>query len=754
MLTISLDEQGEFENIRYINGDDRAPLFIGGVIFDDCGIRGEYQRERKRIDLYLRMVCRQADAVFPTDLHVNGSNSAKVREVKQLLSKTLAEFLQHGCLELEGNEYSEELRKMPKRSGKFYIFSYLKFRTSLQRMLRDSASMLIRDSVAGNLYLHMVEEVTGRIIFHNPVIKDIQKVRFELATRRVVLDENSEHIQEYLDLGYRDDPDISHKKDGKRTFILTNADVYRTAMEREMMNTEKQNIDVESMGVKSIYYGSDEGNYRMSFLYLADIICSVLGFRPDTSSPMALINEFKDRADSLAGHSDNLIFAYDEVDFVYKKAWAKFEEKDYFEALKLVCKGQKTDSPYTEFYKKEWLQRLIGCLTEENNYPAYRIALQKYYMSTLSNNLHQDELVDIYLALESMLNQMKFQDAGEQAAVYDLYDAGVSAFCHIGDSIRAEECYKKCVEYARFAEMERYLRTRNKMVVFQTDRFQFGEALKIARENILYQEELLALRGLIMDAEENSKHYGIALSQLGQIQTSLHMKEGEDSFLKALSQMGGEDTPDYFQTLSYLLHHYLEMGEKEKYDCWAKKYFGGTSSLSKQFRHIVREGAKGYRARFSMKFALYVYVKGLYLFHMDDISESLAEVLSNIEKEIFQIGGKEAVDQINNHPWEIIYKYLALIMVRIGNQQQAHEYMGKMEEVLTYHEFILDAICVFGELEFAIENNEEGREEILQEELAKLFEGNHSEISQKIRNLSCDECYQYLKREVLNYMYS
>ncbi|MCD7737160.1 MAG: hypothetical protein LUI07_09410 [Lachnospiraceae bacterium] len=755
MLTISLDEQGEFENIRNEDSREKAPLFIGGVLFDDLDVRGEYQRERKRINLYLRMICKQADAIFPNDLHVNGngSNRAKVRDVKQLLTKTLAEFLQKGYTETIENEYAAELNGMSKRSGNYYLFAYLRFGTSMERMMRDSTSILIRDNVASNLYLHMAEEVTGRVIFHNPVIKDIRKVRFELATRRVVLDEGSEHIQEYLDLGYKDDPDLSHKKEGKRTFILTNTYVYRTAMEREMMNTEKQTIKVEKMGVKSIYYNSDEGNYRMSFLYLSDIVCSILGFKPDTSSAQALIGEFKSKADSLTGHEDNLIFAYDEVDLIFKKAWRKLEEKEYYDAALLVLKGQKMDSPYAPFYKKEWMQRLISRLSEEHDVPAYRIALQKFYASSFANDLQQDELVDMYVILESMLKQMKFRDVEEQASVYDLYDAGMTAFTHIGDSTRAKQCYDECMKYARFVKVERYLRTRDKMVVILLDRFEFDRAMEISQENVLYQEELMAVRGLIFDAEEASRHYGISLSQLGQAQTSLHLKEGEESFRKALSQMD-EGTPDYLQTYSYLLHHYLEMGEKEKYDEWAKAYFGETSSLKKQFSFIAREGAKGDQARFSMKFALYVYVKGLYLFHLDDISEGLMETLADIEEEIGRIGGKDAKDQINNHPWEIIYKYLALIMLKKGNHAKADEYMAKIKPVLHYHEMILDAICVFGELEYKREKKETGCEEALLAQLAELFEEDHAEISQKLRSLNAEGGYQYLKTEILNFMYS
>ena len=39
MLTITLDEQGDFENIQ--NKLETKPVFIGGIIYDDKGIAEE-----------------------------------------------------------------------------------------------------------------------------------------------------------------------------------------------------------------------------------------------------------------------------------------------------------------------------------------------------------------------------------------------------------------------------------------------------------------------------------------------------------------------------------------------------------------------------------------------------------------------------------------------------------------------------------------------------------------------------------------
>ena len=83
--------------------------------------------------------------------------------------------------------------------------------------------------------------------------------------------------------------------------------------------------------------------------------------------------------------------------------------------------------------------------------------------------------------------------------------------------------------------------------------------------------------------------------------------------------------------------------------------------MSEQFNYIAKEGSKEKNAKFSMKYALYVYVKALYVFYLDEIPVKLLNKLKNIEKALCDVS-KKVEKQINGHPWELIYKYIALIM--------------------------------------------------------------------------------------------
>lgn len=44
MFTIALDEQGKFENL--INKLNTEHVFIGGVLYDDCGDSNDYDTEK------------------------------------------------------------------------------------------------------------------------------------------------------------------------------------------------------------------------------------------------------------------------------------------------------------------------------------------------------------------------------------------------------------------------------------------------------------------------------------------------------------------------------------------------------------------------------------------------------------------------------------------------------------------------------------------------------------------------------------
>ena len=267
----------------------------------------------------------------------------------------------------------------------------------------------------------------------------------------------------------------------------------------------------------------------------------------------------------------------------------------------------------------------------------------------------------------------------EEAELFDLYDSGMSAYIHNGNLEEAELCYEKTIQYAEYVATEEYLRTRNKMAVFLCDNLLFEKALSIADENVKYHELLSDIKREIFGSGAGEfLNHAIAISQRGQVLAYLNDDRAEQDFTDALKIMD-EGTPDRYITLSYLMHYYICKGQKEQYEILAEEYFGNRKSLLEQLSYISKEGSKEKDAKFSLKYALYVYSKALYVFYLDELPEKLIKRLSNIEKSLTDVS-KKAQKQMNGHPWEMIYKYLGFIMQRYNMTDEAELYKKMIEE--------------------------------------------------------------------------
>lgn len=688
MITIALDEQGDFENIE---GKLCAePVFIGGIIYDDNEDSNDYETEKKRLHKYLENVCASVSASYPRDLHymTNGTfnNGRQVKDVKTKLGETLKEFFEQGTW--NGNDMG-----FPLRVGKYYIFATVRGENGKDNLLNKDISEMVREDFASNLYLHMAEDVVERIIFHNPIIENIKKIRLELATRRVILEGENRisRMKEYEKLGYVNEKRPSEPGAPKRTeYLLTNPANYRTAIEREMLDSGKDKVMIDRIGVKSIYYKQPKKG--MDFLYLADAICANLSFHKTGSEPKEWIESFDCIAREINGNGSNMIWSYDEVDDYFSKAWKHVENKDYYEALSLEFNGMQCESSVTEFYTKKWFPLIQRKMNNDKDVESLTKAVWKFKDSTMWNNLNQEKLVYIYEALEKLGEQVPFSNKKDEAKLYHLYDAGVSVYTHIGDSEKAKQCFEKTRQYAEYVETEVYLRTRNKMVVFLCDTLEFDEALELADENVRYHELLSKMKKEIFESETyESLNHAIAISQRGQVYAFMRDVRAEGDFLKALQIMDA-GTPDRLITESYLLHYYIDVGEQQKYEELVGEYFDGDKTVLQQFDYLVKEGMKGHNSRFSLKFALYVYIKALYVFYIDEISVELLSRLVDIEVTLEKLD-EDVVKQMSGHPWELIYKYLALICYRYGKEAAGQNYVRRLELSVDKSEGIIKSIA-------------------------------------------------------------
>ncbi len=670
MITIALDEQGDFENLE--GNLEKAPVFIGGIVYDDSDEETDYENEKKRLQKYLKNVCLSVGCRYPQDLHYSsdGSNGQNVAKVKVKFTDTIKEFFELGTWN------NADIISTP-RMGKYYIFASLRGDNGKRNLLSRDVSEAVRDDFASNLYVHMAEDVVDRLMFHNPIISNIHKVRLELATRRVILsgEDRTTRMKQYELLGFKAVQREDAESTGVTEYLLTNPDNYRTAIEREMLSCEQEKILVDRIGVKSIYYKNQRSG--MDFLYLADAVCSYLGFKVQGNKAADWIEEFDKRSHSINGKVDNLIWGYDVVDDYFSKSWRCLEEKDYYKALSNAFEGSKYKSGMTTFYVKKWFRYVDTYIDMQKDISGFSMAVKKYRESVFNNNLNPEKLVYIFRHLEKLSKNISFSNNKEESELYDLYDSGISAFIHNSNLLEAEACFEKTKQYAEYVATESYLRTRNKMVVFLCDNIRFEEALKIADENVFYHELLTDMkRSMFGETFSEALGHAITLSQRAQVYAFMNDERAEKDFMEALKIMD-KGTPDRYITQSYLLHYYICRGMREEYEALAEEYFGNKKSLNEQFNYIAKEGSKEKNARVSMKYALYVYIKALYVFYLDEIPNKLLNKLKNIEKSLCDVSMR-AEKQINGHPWEIIYKYLALIMISNDSEKEADEYKKKI----------------------------------------------------------------------------
>lgn len=705
MITIALDEQGDFENLE--GKLENEPVFIGGIIYDDNEDSVDYDNEKKRLQKYLKNVCLSVGCRYPQDLHFssdgNTNNGHKVALVKEKFSNTIKEYLELGT-------WNNNIIIPKERVGKYYIFASLRGEHGKKNLLSDGVSEAVKDDFASNLYVHMAEDVIERLVFHNPVIYDISKIRLEIATRRVLLSGENRVVRmnQYEQLGFKAVTRESNENTGVTEYLLTNPDNYRTALEREMLKCSQDKILIDRIGVKSIYYKNQRSG--MDFLYLADAICSFLGFKVKGNKPCDWIKQFYTRSSHINGNTENIIWAYDEVDDYFSKSWKYLEENDYYSALSIAFDGSKYNSEITVFYTEKWFKYINQHILKQSNLSAFSMAVKKYKESILNNNLNQEKLVYIFEHLKKMSYNIIFKNRKDEAELYDLYDAGLSAYIHNSNLSEAQKCFDKLKQYAEYVTIEKYLRSRNKMVVFLCDNLRFDEALILADENIAYHDLLSYMKKeLFGETFTEALNHAIALSQRAQVYAFLNDERAETDFLDALEIMD-EGTPDRYITQSYLLHYYLCQGMKCEYENLAIEYFGNKTSLMEQFNYIAKEGSREKNAKLSMKYALYVYVKALYVFYIDQIPIKLLNKLKDIEKALCGVS-KQAEKQINGHPWEIIYKYLALIMATHGYYFEKELYFEKLDKMFCRSEGLikdiyLESISKIKHFEISCEHDE------------------------------------------------
>ena len=716
MYYISLDEVGDFENIK--NQRDTAPVFIGGVVYEAVD-EAECKAERKRISTYLKAVCESVGKQYPVNLHVNGTTSrdADVAPVKKAITETFSTFLKDG--DYLGKDSIENVAK--ERKGRYYIYVYLKGKQGKTGRNEAAFSENARDDYAGNLYIHMAEDVISRLLFHNPVLDDNSgEYHIDLATRKFVYDESAkgnshqkykEYKRKFESLGYKQyipkdaEPE---SMEGKLIIDLSNKNNYWLAIERESFRSEKKiSITPNAFQVRAINYQNLSGNQE--FLYLADIVCSILSF--DINNKTDYVSQIDGRMKALI-EDDYQLFIYDDVDTYYANALIQLEEQNYYEFLEQLYMISLQKGPSADYYKNTVVPKLVEAAVKSVNSRKLYSAISRLVEFSYSNDGQRDKLLYLYqgmLRLHAGIDLSSEMDLDVHSRYsFDLYDTGASAYAHMGDSKSALLCYEKCRDYYSAVTLDAQIINTNKLAVLLQDKFEYQKAYDVAKDNAAIAGKAYnALRNMGVHDLVMKRAFSKALSQFGQIASYAGTDlEAKEYFEQALS-ITKEDPKNYLITYSYYLHSLIEKGLKDEFEKRAKEYFEA-DGYKAWLSAILAEAKKpeGVHRRYSPEFALYVLVKAINVFDIK-VDAELKKTLTNIDTFF-----NEVDLGVKGHPWQLIYKHLALFCLKNGNKNDAQRYVVKIDPTAYDDGQIISAItnhCKFVVYE-ALGNKDKAKE--------------------------------------------
>ena len=543
-------------------------------------------------------------------------------KVKKQYTQTLPDFLK---------------KERKNDNGKYYVFACLK-------------GNYHPFSIGGSdLYESMAIHTVIRTLCYSGKFKN-ETVSLDIASRVFSVSNIQGQIQ-------RDAALEPYKRLGYGIKKTTNDRAYIQQDYREVFRRE--GVNVHSISVRSTDYASSVTDHE--FLYLSDAVCSFLSYRNVYSGDYLGLT--KQRMSMLP---NSIFFLYDDVETAYMNAW---KENDITLSLKGLYDAVSGASEVSKFYKHRWEHALLAELKERCNEQSLTTAIKSFKNELTNQNLNQKRQVYIFEHLEGFSDTVQLQNN----ILYLLYSNGIACYNHIGATDKANKCSHLAEKYKKSAEFsDKQLEELNR-AVSKCDELKFREAMFIT-------EDIIDILELVSDGTE----LGRAYSQLGQIYSFLNDKRAEEYFIKALRLIGDEN--NRYQTLSYLLHYYIQANEKEKYEEYAKAYFG-SNSLEEQLEFILNENQ-----HITLKYAFYIYIKALYIFYIHNIPKTVLNILKICENKIPE-------HELNGHPWEISYKYLAMVAYHYHFKQ----YKSFREKaVANQNEKILEAIRLMNLIDIKI----------------------------------------------------
>ena len=259
------------------------------------------------------------------------------------------------------------------------------------------------------------------------------------------------------------------------------------------------------------------------------------------------------------------------------------------------------------------------------------------------------------------------------------------------------------------------MQTVRRRIVEKIDGYDYEEALELAQYVVDVEEQIQAIRAPLQMGKR-AISLGQSYSQLGQVYAYMEQSEAESYFLQAID-IFTVDTDDYYRTVSYLLHYYIDADKQDAYERWAPNYFAGHVNIVDQSRFLMNM-TDDEKVVQHESYALYVYIKALYQFYRAEMSNELMEYLIKLGRTV----GATLDIAPKGHPWELIFTYLALLAYEKDYKVDAEYFRSCIGRSVENAGQVISNIITYGELRFAQCKGNQGKYDILYRQLSESVE--------------------------------
>lgn len=714
MVVVALDEGGNFENLK----PSAKCMYIGGVVFQ-CKDDDARKKELERLQTFLEESCSKEGCKYPKDLHYNRCdgqiiNFETANKVKNAVIKSLPDFL---------NGNGEWASNGPK--GTYYIYALVGDKNGINYFENnglnkinsiEEISNLINDNVSSNRYEHMAYRAIEDLLFYNTRFHD-NNVRLNLATRVFNLKNNRDLEKETIQTGH-EKHDIYDS-----TFKATTLSSYRAALISMIQNSTRKNIHFEDISVESIFYGNNpQHNLKQGFLYLSDIVCNVYG------SILEHCNQADSGIEQLWQQCQQYapkrfyVWSYDDFDQKYREIYKSFVAKDYYNCLKNIYLVSRENEKSAKVYDSLWfddIKKSILFSNTEDEFEYVEKSINQLEMELENSEIHVDEARFIHQFLKSKTENIcekTKDDSRSIVLLYNLYKSEMTIYNHEGNYEASNSAFQMCKRYSQYVDVEEFLELQNLYSVKLLDSGEFEKATELTLENCELEKMVNEVKSYICPEIKKSIHQGRTFSQLGQCYSFLeNYVNANENFQKSLLCYGGDDFNSTI-TRSYLLHMYIEQKNKNDYEKQALIYFG-SENIKNQLLDILNNLEN---SPVTNKFKLYVYMKALFIFYVDDLKMNNPKLLKEILLKLETI--KNLKSNVS-HPWEMIYKYAAFCCLNVGNK----EYNDKAEEYINFAKTSLVNVDggilqkIIDEIDIQFESVKEGKDAFEKSKLTYMY---------------------------------